>query len=628
MQFKHILSVAVMLAAQPSFSKEIPLRDFFRKPEKAGFDISPDGAFISFLAPYERRMNIFVQKRGTGYAVRVSSETRRDLAGYFWKGNDHLVYVKDFGGDENFHLVSVSRDGGSLRDLTPFEGVRARIIDDLPDSDTDLIIGLNKRNKEIFDAYRLNAVTGVMRLVAENPGNITGWLTDHDGKLRAAIAIEGTDSVLLYRALENELFKPVLKFSYRENFSPQFFTPDNKNLYALSDIGRDKQAVVEFDPAAGKEIRVLYENPEVDVDSLSYSRKRRVLTMARYAKVKMERKFFDAETESLVRDVQARLKGYELSFEGYDKAEDIYVLRAYSDRTKGTYYIYNATAKKLAKLSEAMPWLDENNMAEMRPVSYKSRDGLTINGYLTLPRGVAPENLPVVVNPHGGPWERDTWRFISEIQFLANRGYAVLQMNFRGSTGYGRKFVEASFKQWGKAMQDDITDGVNYLVKEGIADPKRIAIYGGSYGGYATLAGLAFTPDLYACGVDYVGPSNLLTLLASIPPYWKLELEQDYEKIGNPETEKELLKAASPLFSADRIKAPLFVAQGKNDPRVSINESNQIVGSLRRRGVQVEYMVKDNEGHGFHNEENQFDFYEAMEKFLAKHLKRGEAEAK
>lgn len=272
------------------------------------------------------------------------------------------------------------------------------------------------------------------------------------------------------------------------------------------------------------------------------------------------------------------------------------------------------------KLTDVAPWINENNMADVKPIKYTSRDGLTINGYLTLPKGSDGKNLPIVVNPHGGPWFRDTWGFNPEIQFLANRGYAVLQMNFRGSTGYGKEFWKSSFKQWGKKMQDDITDGVNWLIKEGIADPKKVAIYGGSYGGYATLAGLTFTPDLYACGVDYVGVSNLFTFMKSIPPYWKPMLGMLYAMVGNPETEKELLTSASPIFHIDKIKVPLLIAQGANDPRVNKNESDQVVKALKEKGIDVPYIVKDNEGHGFSNEENRFDFYNAMEKFLAKHI--------
>jgi dipeptidyl aminopeptidase/acylaminoacyl peptidase len=285
----------------------------------------------------------------------------------------------------------------------------------------------------------------------------------------------------------------------------------------------------------------------------------------------------------------------------------------------GARYLYDVASKKLTKLAEIAPWLPEDDLAEMKPITYKARDGLTIQGYLTLPRG-GGKNLALIVNPHGGPWARDSWGYDPEVQFLANRGYAVLQINFRGSTGYGRAFWEASFKQWGKTMQDDVTDGVKYAIAQGIADPKRICIYGGSYGGYCTLAGLAFTPELYACGVDYVGVSNLFTFLKTIPPYWKPMLDMFYEMVGNPETDKVLLAEASPVLHADNIRVPLLIAQGAQDPRVNIDESDQMVAALKKHSVPVEYLVKENEGHGFHNEENRFEFYEAMERFLKKYL--------
>ncbi len=296
------------------------------------------------------------------------------------------------------------------------------------------------------------------------------------------------------------------------------------------------------------------------------------------------------------------------------------IVAASNDRTQGTRYLYDRAADKLTKLGEVQPWLPESKMATQKPIVYTSRDGLTINAYLTVPNGKEAKNLPVIVNPHGGPWFRDSWGFNPEVQFLASRGYAVLQMNFRGSTGYGRKFWEASFKEWGGTMQNDITDGVQYLVKEGIADPKRICIYGASYGGYATLAGMAYTPDLYACGVDYVGVANLFTFLKTIPPYWKPYLEMMYEMVGHPEKDKDRLTKASPALNADRIKAPLLIAQGARDPRVNKDESDQMVAALKARGIDVPYIVKDNEGHGFRNEENQFAFYEQMERFLAKHI--------
>lgn len=616
--FSLIWLFSSLALAQPA--KQIPVRDFFKNPEKSYFQISPNGKYISFTQPYEKRMNIFVQPVGSKEATRITAVTDRDISQYFWKGNDRLLYLKDFGGDENFHLFAVDRTGQREKDLTPFDSVRVEVIDDLVDHDTDVLIGMNKRNREIFDVYRLNTATGELALVAENPGNITGWVTDHTGGIRVATTTDGVNTSLLYRQNEKDTFRVVLTTNFKESFAPLFFTFDNQNLYAASNLGRDKVAIVKYDVANGKELEVLYENPEVDVDGMTYSRKRKVLTMITYVTWKPERKFLDRETEDLYKTLQKKLPKYDVFVTFNDKNEDVFTVRTISDRTLGSYYLYEKKTGKLTKLADRNPWLKEGDLAEMKPVTYQSRDGLTMHGYLTLPKGKEPKNLPVVVNPHGGPWARDVWGFNPEVQFLANRGYAVFQMNFRGSTGYGKKFWEISFKQWGKTMQDDVSDGVRWLVKQEIADPKRVAIYGGSYGGYCTLAGLAFSPDLYACGVDYVGVSNLFTFMKSIPPYWKPYLDMFHEMVGDPQQDSALLASASPVFHVDQIKAPLLVAQGAKDPRVNINESNQIVEALKSRGIDVPYMVKENEGHGFRNEENRFDFYEAMEKFLAKHL--------
>ncbi len=602
----------------------IPLRDFFRNPEKVGFALSDDGKWVSYLAPNQSRLNIYVRPADKEAATRITDETARDIASYFWKGSDTLVYVKDFGGDENFHLVSVSRDGKTVKDLTPFPKVRAEIVDDLRDDPSAVLVGLNKRNPEVFDVYRVNVRTGELTLVAENPGNITSWHADHTGQIRLATTTDGVNSSLLYRPDGKAPFKSVLTTTFRDALTPQFFTFDNAKIYAVSNLSRDKQALVVIDPTTAKEEKLLFEHPEVDVDHLSYWHSRKAIACAHFTTWKPERKCFDADTTALYARLEKKLPGYDVTIDAADKAEDKLVVRARNDRTRGSSWLYDRRADKLTKLADAAPWLDEKQLAEMKPISYKTRDGLTIQGYLVLPKGVEPKGLPVVVNPHGGPWARDLWRFNPEAQFLANRGYAVLQMNFRGSTGYGRKFWESSFKEWGGKMQDDVSDGVKYLIGQGIADPKRIAIYGGSYGGYATLAGLTFSPELYACGVDYVGVSNLFTFMKSIPPYWKPYLEMMYEMVGHPDKDKALLSARSPVFHVDRIRAPLFIAQGKNDPRVNINESNQVVEALKKRGIDVPYLVKDNEGHGFHNEENRFDFYESMEKFLAKHLKPGQ----
>lgn len=604
--------------------REIPMEDFFRNPEKSSYQISPDGKYYSYMAPYESRMNVFVQKIGEDEAKRITEVTDRDIAGYTWANNERILYLKDNGGDENFALYGVNLDGSNPMALTAFDSVRTQFIDDLEDQDEYIIVGLNKRDLRIFDPYRLNVTTGELTMLAENPGNISGWMTDHDGKLRVAITTDGVNTSVLYRDTEDSEWQALVTTNFRESLSPLFFTFDNKNLYVSSNLGRDKAAIQVFDVEKKEAVETLYEHPDVDVYSLNYSRKRKVLTSISYTTEKRQREFLDAEIKAWFDKLSAKLEGYEIGIGGSSTDETKLIVRTYSDRSLGAYYFYDITEDRLEKLEDVSPWINEDEMAEMQPVSYKSRDGLTINGYLTLPKGKEAKNLPVVVNVHGGPWVRDNWGYNKEVQFLANRGYAVLQMNYRGSTGYGRAFWEASFKQWGQAMQDDVSDGAKWLIAEGIADPKRVAIYGGSYGGYATLAGLTYSPELYACGVDYVGVSNLFTFMETIPPYWTQYLEMLYEMVGHPQKDSAMLAAYSPSLNADKIVAPLFIAQGANDPRVKKSESDQMVEAMKARGVDVEYLVKDNEGHGFRNEENRFEFYRSMEAFLTKYIGDGE----
>ncbi len=620
-------TVTTMIAATPAAAqiKQYELRDFFRNPERAYFRLSPDGKTIGFMQPYESRMNIFVQpfdKVGTNEDIkRVTAETARDIPNFFFKGSNHVLFTKDFGGDENFHVVTADIRTGVVKDLTPHEGARAMILDALPDDDDHILVTHNKRDKRIFDVFRVNVKTGEEKLVAQNPGNITNWVTDHAGQLRAAGTSDGVNTTFLYRDKESDEFKPLLTTSFKENVGIVGWSADNKTMFVTSNRGRDRSALFEMDPKTAKEGKLIYEHPIADVSSLGWSRARKVVTQTTVEVDKAVPVFFDKESERVYNAIKAQLPGYEISVQSLTKDEQRMIVAATSDRTPGTRYVYDAKANKLSKLGDINPRIAESDMAEMKPIQYTSRDGLTIRGYLTLPKGVPAKNLPVIVNPHGGPWARDSWGYSPEIQFLANRGYAVFQMNFRGSTGFGRKFWEASFKQWGLTMQDDITDGVQWLIKEGIADSKRIGIYGGSYGGYATLSGITKTPDLYAAAVSYVGVSNMFTFLNTIPPYWKPFAEMMKEMIGDQEKDKAQFTATSPALNADKIKTPLFVAQGAKDPRVVKAESDQMVEALRKRGVQVDYMVKENEGHGFRNQENQFEFYEAMEKFFAKHLK-------
>jgi len=600
---------------------KIPLESFFKNPEKTDYKISPDGLTVAWLAPFKDRMNIYCAPLDQlDNSKRLTDINDRDIPSYFWGNNENIVFAKDAGGNENFNLYGVNVKDEKLTALTPFPDCLVNIIDELDDIPNEILIGLNKREKEIFDPYRLNIETGELKMLMENPGKISSWFTDHEGNIRMASETDGVNTSLLYRKSIDDEFKNIITNNFKVNLYPQFFTFDNKHIYASSNINRDKTAIVKIDPETGEELEVIFEHTEVDVAGLSYSRKRKKLLAVSYVTWKLERHFLDDDIADLFAKIEGKLSGQDIYLVSMDEAENRFIIKTQSDKSKGKYYCYDVEKDELKFLASVADWLKEEDLSAMKAIQYKTSDGLTINGYLTIPNGSSGKKLPVVVNPHGGPWHRDEWRFNSEVQFLANRGFAVFQMNFRGSTGFGRKFWECSFKQWGRKMQDDISEGVQWLIDEGIADANKVAIYGGSYGGYATLAGLAFTPKLYACGIDFVGVSNLFSFMETIPPYWKQYLDMMYEMIGHPIDDKVLLKAASPVFHVDKIEAPLFVAQGASDPRVKIGESDQIVEALKNRGIEVEYMVKENEGHGFHNQENKFDFYRAMEKFLNQHI--------
>lgn len=603
----------------------LSLEDYFRNPQQTAYQLSPDGQYVSYLAPYKDRLNIFVRPIDSDEAIRLTDETERSIAGYMWKGNDRILFVKDNDGDENYHLYGIRIDKTDMRCYTPEEGVRTGIIDDLEDFSDEVLISTNERNPEVFDPYRLNIKTGERTLLAENPGNYQGWTTDHEGHLRVVYAIvDGVNTQVLYRDTEDEEFRPVITTNFKDQLSFVLFTPDNKDVYAVTNIGRDKSALVIMDPRTCKEKQLIFQHDRYDVTSMSYSRlRKKLLSVYCTGHKDPVREWFDEETKARREKLESYFPGMRVGVADTDKREENLLVFVGSDRTRGSYWHYNVPTDTLTHIADTAPWIKAEEMVPMEPVTFTTSDGYEIEAYLSRPKaseGTTQGPLPVIVNPHGGPWARDTWGYNSEVQFLCSRGYAVFQLNFRGSTGYGRKFLEASYKQWGLKMQDDITEGVEWLIREGIADPERIAIYGGSYGGYATLAGVCFTPDLYKCAVDYVGVSNLFTFMNTIPPYWRPMLEMMHEQVGDPEADREQLEATSPALHADRIKCPIFIAQGANDPRVNKAESDQMVEALRKNGVEVEYMVKDNEGHGFHNQENRFDFYHAMERFLAEHL--------
>ncbi|MCZ8515712.1 prolyl oligopeptidase family serine peptidase [Paenibacillus filicis] len=606
-----------------SKSNQIPLDDFLKLPAKTGFQVSPDGKKLALLEPWEGRLNISVQTIGEDKSSRITSSSNQDVTMFTWINDETLIYMTDTNGNEEYHVHAVNKDGTGDKDLTPFEGVRTEFVDSIdykPGHENEVLVAMNKRNPKEMDLYRLNFKTGELQLAEQNPGKYMGWMTNNYGDVLLALASDGAKTKVLYRKKESDPFETVLTVDAGDTFQPLMFAFDDRQIYTASDIGRDKKALVKFDPEKKKITETVYENPQADVLDIKVSYKKRAILAVIYETDRVQYQFMDSEYEQLYKKIGAKLSGASFGILGNPFNEKRVLIHTGGDKTRGAYYFYEPKTDKLEKLADVSPWLPENQLSDMKPISYMARDGLLIHGYLTLPKSADPKKLPVVVLPHGGPWARDSWGFDSEVQLLANRGYAVLQMNFRGSTGYGKAFLNAGNKQWGRSMQDDITDGVQWLIGQGIADSKRVAIYGASYGGYAALAGVTFTPDVYAAGIDYVGPSNLFTFLASLPPYWEVGRAEMYMRIGDPEQDKKLLEDSSPLMHADQIKVPLMIVQGMNDPRIKKAESDQIVMALRARGIDSPYMVKSDEGHGFRKQENQSDFYKALLKFLEQHL--------
>lgn len=627
-----LVSTAVTASAQlpPLIDREL----FFGNPEIAGAQLSPDGKYISFIKPYQDTRNVWVKGIDEPFdkARVVTAETKRPVAGYFWsQDGKYILFVKDNGGDENFNVYAVNPGdkptAGSpvpaARNLTEGKKVRAQIFN-VPESDPDVIyVGLNERDPAWHDLYKVKISTGEKTLISENKDRLTGIIFDNADKMRLAMRSlpNGTTEIL---SLDGGASKVVYSCGIFETCSPVRFTKDNKRVYMETSKGdRNFTQLVLFDPATGKE-EFVEEDPKkrVDFGNAIFSEVTKELIGTTYQDAKTEVYWRDKNFKADYDFLKSKLNNREINLGSSTKDENLWIVSSFSDTEPGTVSLFDRKAKKLTTLYTAREKLDRSSLAEMKPITYKSSDGLEIPAYLTLPKGVPAKNLPLVVNPHGGPWSRDGWGYNTFAQFLANRGYAVLQMNFRGSTGYGKKFIDGGNLQWGKLMQDDITWGVKDLVAKGIVDPKRVGIMGGSYGGYAALAGVTFTPDTYAASVAIVAPSNLITLLEAVPPYWESIRTTFYERMGNPNTPegKKLLIERSPLTHADKIKTPLLVVQGANDPRVNKRESDQIVIALRDRNYPVEYLVADDEGHGFARPVNNMAMIASAEKFLAKHL--------
>jgi dipeptidyl aminopeptidase/acylaminoacyl peptidase len=627
------LTIATTAAAQNGLPPLIDREIFFGNPEITGATISPDGKYIAFRKPYKDTMNIWVKRTDEPFekARLITSETKRPIRSNFWsRDSKYILFVNDFAGDENFNVFAVDPSAASgsevpaTRNLTDMKKVRA-LIYEVPRSEPDVIyIGLNNRDARWHDLHKLRISSGERQLLWENTDRLAGYIFDNAGKLRLATRTSENGDTETLRLDADKKSTKVYSCTVFETCNPVRFHKDNRRVYLITNKGDvNFIRLVLFDPETGKEEPVESDPMNrVDFGGVRFSDISDEILYTVYQDDKPRIYFKDKSFEADYKLIKEKMSAKEVSFGSSTRDEMMWIVTAWSDTEPGETFLFDRKTKNLTKQYRIRERLSREALAEVRVVRYKSSDGLEIPAYLVLPKGVPAKNLPTIMMPHGGPWGRDTWGYFGRAQFAANRGYAVLMPNFRGSTGFGKKFLDAGNREWGDKMQDDITWGVKYLVAEGIADPKRVGIWGGSYGGYATLAGVTFTPDLYAAAVAEVAPSNLITLLETVPPYWEGGKVTFYKRMGDPNTPegKAQLLRQSPLTHAAKIKTPLLITQGANDPRVNKRESDQIVIALRERNYPVEYLLAPDEGHGYARPVNNMAVIAAAEGFLAKHL--------
>ncbi len=599
----------------------IPRELLFGNPEKTAPQISPDGTRLTYLAPDKGVLNVWVRTIGKTDDAVVTSDKKRGVRSYFWQNDSqHILYIQDRDGDENWHLYQTHLATKNTRDLTPFEGTQAQVAGTDERFPNELLVSLNLRDRKAHDVYRLNLKNGALEMDTENPGDILGFVADQKFQIRAGTASTADGGIIVrVRDTVKSPWREFRKWGSEDAFGGAVgFTADNKSLWLTSSAGANTYRLVEANLATGKET-VVAEDQQYDIGGAMVHPKTKKLEAVAFIRARTEWQLIDKTLQPDF-DALRKVRDGDFNVTSRDLADKTWIVSYDLDNSPVSFYAYDRATKQASFLFTNRPALEKFKLANMQPVSFTARDGMTIHGYLTVPAGSSGKNLPMVLNVHGGPWGRDVWGYDGEAQWLANRGYAVLQVNFRGSTGYGKAFVNAGDREWGAKMHSDLLDGKKWAIQQGVADPAKICIYGGSYGGYAALVGVTFTPDEFSCGVDIVGPSNLVTLLKSIPPYWESFRAIFRKRVGHEETEKEFLESRSPLFKADQIKVPLLIAQGANDPRVKQAESDQIVAAMRKNNKPVEYIVFPDEGHGFARPENRLKFYAAAEQFLAKYL--------
>ncbi|HSR23660.1 MAG TPA: S9 family peptidase [Candidatus Eisenbacteria bacterium] len=598
----------------------IPRRMLFGNPTRVSPAISPDGARLAYLAPVDGVLNVWVGSLGSDDFRPVTEDRDRGIRLFSWAHDDrHLLYIQDRGGDEDWHLYATDVAGGETRDLTPFERVQARIVAADKRFPGTVLVGLNRRTQELHDVYRLDLPSGELALVAENPGFV-GLMAARELRVRAAVqATPDGGLVTLVRDDERSPWRQLHAVGQEDALTtaPLGFTADGSALLMLSSRDANTSRLVRM--ALDGRSDVLFEDEQYDVVGLVTHPDTREPQLVTVLRDRADVVVLDRAIAPDIERLRALHPG-DLGFQGRDHADRTWLAAFTADDGPIAYHLYDRASGRSRFLFTHRPELETHTLARMEPFSYVARDGLTIHGYLTFPPGLERSRLPAVLDVHGGPWTRDSWGFNAEAQWLANRGYLCVQVNYRGSTGYGKRFLNAGDREWGARMQDDLVDAVRWVVERGHADRDRVAIYGGSYGGYAALAAAAFTPDVFRCAVDIVGPSNLKTLIESVPPYWRPMIAQFHSRIGNPETEADFLWSRSPLSRVEQIRIPLLIVQGANDPRVKQAESEQIVAALRDRAIPYEYLLFPDEGHGFAKPENRLRFYAAVERFLARHL--------
>lgn len=619
-----LLGGLVLFTASCSTSepKLIPRTVLVGNPEKARARISPDGMKMAYVAPYEDVLNVWVKTIGENDDRVVTHDTNRGIFRYFWsQDNNRIMYLQDKGGDENWRLYDVDLATGEERDLTPYDGVQVRLVDVNKHHPDTIIIAMNQQDPRLHDVYKLDLATGELTMVARNPGNIVGWVTDFDLNVRGAMAATPTgDYDMLVRDSDKDSWTQLLTWGPEDNMTsfPITFSRDGRSLVMVDSRNANAGRLVSLNLDT-KELTVLAEDPIYDVSDVIINPDTYEVQAVSFTKDRTEWVVLD---DAVAADFDA-IRGLDqgdFSLASTDDAYDTWLVAFVKDDGPISYWSYDRNTKTGEFLFVHRSDLQNYTLAKMEPMSFTSRDGLTIHGYITFPPGEERRDLPMVLNVHGGPWYRDTWGYNPEAQLFANRGYICLQVNFRGSSGYGKEFLNAGNKEWGGKMQNDLTDAVHWAIDQGYVDPDKVAIYGHSYGGYASLVGASFTPDLYACAVSGMGPSNLLTFINSVPPYWTAMLENMYQRIGDPRTEAEFLKERSPLFHVEDIDIPMLVVQGSNDVRVIQAESEQMVEAMKGKGLDVEYILFEDEGHGFAKPENRIEFYGKTEAFLAKYL--------